>query len=174
MKHYFNHLWNRLEAISVLDTDSPGERRQKVTLVMIAFFCSLTGLISVTRGIFISRPIVEVLMPSIFVIIVGMALFTYFFTKRFAILLYPFLIMILCIPVIFQIGIGGFSGQGSVPIIFWSILAPFGSLMFQTIRKATWWFMSYLAFFFIFLILLFSHHKYFYISLINCYYQQHS
>jgi signal transduction histidine kinase len=134
-----------MEKISVLDTDPPRERRRKVTLVMITIFCCLTGVISITQSIITSRPFIQVLMPLIFIVIVGISLFTYFFTKRFAVLLYPFLIMILCIPVFFQVSIGGLSGQGSVPIIFWSILAPFGSLMFQNIRKATWWFVAYLA-----------------------------
>jgi signal transduction histidine kinase len=153
MKHFFYNLWIRLERISVLGTDSPGDKRQKVTLVMIAIFCCLTGLLSITQGLVTSRPFIEVLMPFIFTIVVGTALFTYFFTKRFDLLLYPFLIMILFIPIFFQMSIGGFSGQGSVPIIFWSILAPFGSLMFQNIRKATWWFFAYLVLVFIFLII---------------------
>ncbi|UCE17772.1 MAG: hypothetical protein JSV84_12935 [Gemmatimonadota bacterium] len=151
MKRVFYTLWNRLERISVLDTDSPAQRRQKVILVMIALFCCLTGVISIAQGIRNSRPLVEILMPLLFTIVVGTALFFYFRTKRFPHLLYPFLIMILFIPVFFQISIGGFSGQGSVPIIFWSILAPFGSLMFQDTRKATWWFVAYLVLVFLFL-----------------------
>ena len=145
MKRFMHRLWNHLERISVLDTDSPGERRRKVTLVMIAVFCCLTGVTTITQNLITSRPFIEVLSPLTFTLIVGTALFTYFLTKRFALLLYPFLIMILCIPVFFQISIGGFSGQGSVPIILWSILAPFGSLMFQNIRKATYWFAAYLV-----------------------------
>jgi signal transduction histidine kinase len=90
-------------------------------------------------------------MPSLFTTVVGLALIIYFFKKRIAILLYPFLIMILIVPILFQISIGGFSGQGSVPIIFWSFLAPIGSLMFQNSRKATWWFIAYLLLFFTFL-----------------------
>ena len=36
MQRFFYTLWNRLQRISVLDTDTPGIRRQKVTLVRIA------------------------------------------------------------------------------------------------------------------------------------------
>ncbi len=151
MKNHFSNLWNRLERASTLETDSPREKRQKVTLVMIALFCCLTGVISITQGLITSRPVIEILMPFSFNIVVGTALFIYFITKRFGILLYPFLIMILCIPAFFQSSIGGFSGQGSVPIIAWSILAPFGSLMFQDIRKATYWFVAYLFLVIIFL-----------------------
>jgi signal transduction histidine kinase len=145
MRNYFRGLWNRLDRISTLDTDSPGERRQKVVLVMTATLCCLTGIVSGTRSVIISRPYIEVLMPYSFAVIVGIAIWIFFFTKRFNLLLYPFLIMILFIPVFFQISIGGFSGQGYVPIIFWSILAPFGALMFQNVRRANWWFLAYLV-----------------------------
>jgi len=145
MRRYFFDFWNRLVRVSVLETDTAGEKRQKVTLVMIAAFCTLTGVLSIAQNLITSRPIVEVLMPLTFTVVVGIALAVYFYSKRFATLLYPFLTMILCIPVVFQIGIGGFSGQGSVPIILWSVLAPFGSLMFQNSRKATWWFVAYLV-----------------------------
>ncbi len=145
MKKYYYNLWNYLERICVLETDSPARRRQKVTLVMIAILCCFTGLITITNSLINSRPIFEVLMPLTFTLIVGIALVIYLYTKRFTILLYSFLTMILCIPVFFQISIGGFSGQGSVPIILWSILAPFGSMMFQNTKKATWWFIAYLV-----------------------------
>jgi signal transduction histidine kinase len=145
MRHYFITFWNHLERISVLETDSPGQRRQKVTLVMIALFCCFTGVISIAQNLITLRPIIEVVVPLTFTVIVGTALIIYFYTKRFAILLYSFLTTILCVPAFFQISIGGFSGQGSVPIILWSLLAPFGSLMFQNTRKAAWWFVAYLV-----------------------------
>lgn len=144
MKKYYQNLWDYVERICLLETDSTTRRRQKVTLVMIAIFCCFTGLITITNNLINSRPIIEVLMPLTFTLIVGIALVIYLYTKRFTILLYSFLTMILCIPVFFQISIGGFSGQGSVPIILWSILAPFGSMMFQNTKKATWWFIAYL------------------------------
>jgi signal transduction histidine kinase len=151
MRHFLYDFWKKLEQISVLDTDPPAERRRKVTLVMIAVFCCLTGVMSITWNVITSSPFVEILMPLLFTSVVGIASFTYFITKRFALLLYPFLIMILCIPVFFQISIGGLAAQGTLPIIFWSILAPFGSLMFQNIRKATWWFAAYIVLVLIFL-----------------------
>jgi signal transduction histidine kinase len=145
MRQTFIKLWSHFERSVVLEADSPGKKRQKVTLVIIAAFCCFTGLITVTQNIIVTRPFVEVLMPFTFTLIVGTALTVYFLSKRFAILLYPFLTMILFIPVFFQISIGGFSGQGAVPIFLWSLLSPFGALMFQNIRESTWWFMAFLA-----------------------------
>jgi signal transduction histidine kinase len=145
MKPHFQILWNHLENVSTIETDSPGERRRKVTLVMVSAFCCLTAVLSITNSIITSRPIIEILMPLIFIIVVGIAMFIYVFTKRFSILLYPFLVMVLCIPVFFQMSTGGFSGQTSISIIIWGILAPFGALMFLNTRKATWWFIAYLS-----------------------------
>jgi signal transduction histidine kinase len=53
--------------------------------------------------------------------------------------------MILCIPVFFQWSVGGFSPRGATTIVFWSLLAPFGALMFQGMRKALWWFIIFLV-----------------------------
>ena len=151
MKQFFYNFWSFLEKISTLETDSPSKRRQKITLVMVAIFCCITGVITVTQNVMSSSPFIHILMPLLFTTVVGAALIVYFFSKRFVALLYPFLIMILSIPILFQISIGGFSGQGSVPIIFWAFLAPIGSLMFQNSRKATWWFIIYLVLFLFFL-----------------------
>jgi signal transduction histidine kinase len=147
MKQFLYNFWNQFENRSTLETDSPSERRKKTTLVIIAILCCITGLISIAQTIINSRPIFERLMPLSFTTVVGAAVILYIYTKRFAILLYPFLVMILIIPIFFQISIGGFSAQGTVPIIFWSFLAPIGSLMFQDSRKATWWFVAYLVLF---------------------------
>ncbi len=157
MKNYLYKFWIRLEKISVSETDSQSIKRKKVTLVLISIFCVLTGIISAAQNLIMSRPVIEVIMPGIFTITVGTALLIYFITKRFPILLYAFLIMILCIPVFLQMVTGGFSGQGSVSVIFWSILAPFGSLMFQNVRKASYWFAAY----FVLLVAALSLDKYF-------------
>ena len=112
MKDFVSNLWSHLESVCTLETDSPREKRQKVTLVMIAAFCCHTGVLSITQSTITSRPIIEILMRFSFNIVVGTALLIYFSTKRLATLLHPFLMIILCIPVVFQASIGGFFGTG--------------------------------------------------------------
>jgi len=46
-----------------------------------------------------------------------------------------------------QWSLGGFTASGV--LMLWSILAPFASLMFQNIKKATWWFLAYLMLLFL-------------------------
>ena len=94
MKNMFKNLWMFFEKNSVLETDSPSERRRKVTLVMLTVLCCLSGVLVVTRNLIISRPFIEILMPGTFVMIVGIAFVVYLYTKQFAYLLYPFLTMI--------------------------------------------------------------------------------
>jgi signal transduction histidine kinase len=144
MKNLFFIAWEGLQKVSTFETDSPGERRRKLTLVIVAVFCCLTAVLSIINSIINSRPLIDIFNPLIFLTIVGIAMFIYFLTKRFSILLYPFLFTVLFIPVSFQMSTGGFSGQTSVWIIIWAILAPFGALMFLNVRKATWWFVAYL------------------------------
>jgi two-component system NtrC family sensor kinase len=144
MKRLFHNLWLRLERASVLKSDSPDTRRRKVTLAVIAIFCCLTGLYTGAHNYISAGLGVDVLLPFLFATIVGAALILFFLTKRFGVLVYAFLVMILCIPVFFQMSTGGFSPPGVVTIIFWALLAPFGALMFQNSRKATWWFLAYL------------------------------
>ncbi|MCP4632855.1 MAG: GHKL domain-containing protein [candidate division Zixibacteria bacterium] len=145
MVKLYHGLWNSLEKACALETDSGSDKRRKITLVLIAILCCLTGILSVTWNYLMSNPLSSIVLPFIFTSVVGIAVISFFFTKKFSILLYSFLFMILCIPVVFQWSVGGFTGNpGSVIIILWAILAPFGSLMFQDSRKALWWFSAYL------------------------------
>ncbi len=50
--------------------------------------------------------------------------------------------MILWNPIAMQLSLGGFAASGVVMI--WSILAPFCALLFQSMRKAAWWFAAYI------------------------------
>ena len=102
MKNHFNNLWRRLENISTSEKDPPAEKRRKVTLVLIAILCCFTGIVAGTRSCLISDPIKSVLIPYLFATVVGLAVLLFFLTKKFPILLYSFLFMILLIPAFFN------------------------------------------------------------------------
>ena len=95
MKQYLTGLWNRFEAVSVLETDSPEEQRRKMTLIVITILCCLTGIASGIRTYFLDGIAAGTIMPFIFSTVSGMAILIYLITKRFTILLYSFLILIL-------------------------------------------------------------------------------
>jgi len=143
MKHALYNLWNRLERLCTLDTDSHEERRHKVTLVVLTGLCVIASIVWGTLYYAILGPTITVFITYGFTVVLGTALLIHFITKRFTLLLYPFFIMILWNPIAMQWSLGGFSASGG--LMFWSILAPLCSLMFQNIRKATFWFIAYIV-----------------------------
>jgi signal transduction histidine kinase len=145
MGHFLANLWNTVEKASALETDSPEMRRRKVTLVVVALLSCTMGIITGTNSYITSGLRADALIPYLFTTVIGLALLMFFLTKRFSILLYPFLVMMLWLPVLFQWSAGGFSVPGATSIIFWSLLAPLGALMFQNTRKALGWFLAYVA-----------------------------
>jgi adenylate cyclase len=130
------------ENVSTLDTDSPEERRRKVTLVVITGLCTIASVLWGTLYFAIFGPITATFITYGFTVVLGIALLIYFITKRFAFLLYVFFLMIFWNPIAMQWSLGGFAASGV--LMLWSILAPFSSLLFQNVKKATWWFLAYL------------------------------
>lgn len=132
-----------LEKASTLEADTLEERRRKVTLVVLSGICLCASVMWGAMYYAILGPTVTVFITFGFTFVVGGALLTFFATKRFALLLYPFFLMILWNPIAMQWSLGGFAASGV--LMTWSVLAPFCALMFQTVRQAIWWFAAYLV-----------------------------
>ncbi len=94
MKRSLYNFWSFLEKSCTLDTDSPEERRSKVTLVVITGLCSIASVIWGTLYYAIFGPIITTFITYGFTVVLGAALLTYFITKRFAFLFYVFFLMI--------------------------------------------------------------------------------
>jgi signal transduction histidine kinase len=142
MKKNLYHLWNRLEKALVLNADSPEQRRRRATLIVISSFSVITGIIAGTNTWLTSGNTIHILIPYSFSLVVATAILAYFINGKFPVLLYTFLFMTLCTPVIYHWSLGGFTFP-STPM-FWPILAPIGALMFLDVKKAMWWFAAYL------------------------------
>ena len=143
MRRTLSELAARLERVGALETDTLEVRRNKVTLLLISGICFCASIVWTTLYYAIFGPVLAVLVTFSFTAVVGAGLLVFFASKRFALLLYPFFLMILLVPVALQWSLGGFAASGVV--MTWSVLAPFCALMFQTVRKAIWWFGAYLA-----------------------------
>ncbi len=143
MNEVLRDLWTRLESACTLETDPVEERRHKVTLVLLCGVCFFASMVWGALYYAILGPTVTVFITYGFTAVVGTALLVFFLTKRFGLLLYPFLLMILWNPIAMQWSLGGFAASGV--LMGWSILAPFCALMFQSRRKPVWWFAAYLA-----------------------------
>ena len=147
MKHALSTSWHHLESICTLGTDSPEERRSKITLVVITSLCTVAGMIWGTLYYAILGPVIAAYLAYGFSVVVGTALLIFFITKRFNLLLYVFFFMVLWTPIAIQWTLGGFAASGV--LMSWSLLAPLCALMFQGIRKALWWLSVYLGLLFI-------------------------
>jgi class 3 adenylate cyclase len=142
MRLVFSSIWKQLEKLCTSDSDSSDIRREKVTLVVITGLCTLASIIWGAMYYALLGPTTTTYITFGFTVIVGMALFIFLITKRFSLLLYVFFFMIFWNPIAMQWSLGGFAASGV--LMLWSLLAPFSSLMFQNIKKATGWFLTYL------------------------------
>jgi len=147
MSLVFSNIWKQLEKICTLDCDPSDIRRKKVTLVLITGLCTLASIIWGTLYYALLGPTITTYITFGFTVIVGIALLIFLITKRFSLLLYVFFFMIFWNPIAMQWSLGGFAASGV--LMLWSLLAPFSSLMFQNIKKATGWFLAYLILLFI-------------------------
>ncbi len=147
MKQSLYHFWSFLEKSCTLDTDSPEERRRKVTLVVITGLCAIASVIWGTLYYAIFGPTTTTFITYGFTVVLGITLLIYFINKRFGFLLYVFFFMIFWNPIAMQWSLGGFTASGV--LMLWSLLAPFSSLMFQNIKKATGWFLAYIMLLFL-------------------------
>lgn len=142
MKQSLYHFLSFLEKSCTLDTDSPEERRRKVTLVVITGLCAIASVIWGTFYYAIFGPATTTFITYGFTVVLGIALLIYFINRRFSFLLYVFFFMIFWNPIAMQLSLGGFTASGV--LMLWSLLAPFSALMFQNIKKATGWFLAYI------------------------------
>jgi adenylate cyclase len=138
---FFQRSLGFLEKLVTLDNDVPEERRRKITLVVITALCTFASFIWGSLYYVILGPTTTTFITYGFTVVLGIALIIYFLTKQFTLLLYAFFFMILWNPIAMQWSLGGFAASGV--LMLWSILAPFSSLMFQNIKKATGWFFAY-------------------------------
>lgn len=111
-------------------------------LLIISIGCTIAGIF--WGGIYALFGLYRgVIPPFIFSIVVGSALIHYRLKRNYYVLLYTQLTMVLVIPTVLQWAIGGFHKSGVVAL--WSLIAPFGAIIFQNTRKALFWVFIYLA-----------------------------
>ena len=144
MKRAFSLLWNWIEKSSIRETDTPELRRRKTTLVVVAILTCVAGALSLVIAYIQRGPLPNLALPSLYVIVVGSSLLAFRVTKRFGLLLHPFLFMMLLTPAVYQWSTGGLAGAGAVTLVLWSLLAPLGALMLQGLRHAVVLFLIYL------------------------------
>ena len=83
MKNSLYHFWSFLEKSCVLGTDSPEERRRRVTLVVITGLCIIASIVWGTLYYGIFGPTTTTFITYGFTVVLGVTLLIYFITKGF-------------------------------------------------------------------------------------------
>jgi adenylate cyclase len=117
-------------------------RLQKTLLVLgsIMFIAAgaVWGLIYISFGEYIAGSI-----PLDYAIVSTLSLITFHLTHRYQPFLFIQLLLILFLPFLLMIALGGFIRSSAV--ILWSLLSPLGALLFDEPRRAMRWLVAYLS-----------------------------
>jgi adenylate cyclase len=83
------------------------------------------------------------LIPLTYSVVSGASVGFYRLTHRFGVFRFTQLLLILLLPFALHFALGGFVGSSAV--VLWSLLAPFGALLFDVPRRAQLWFGAFVA-----------------------------
>jgi serine phosphatase RsbU (regulator of sigma subunit) len=132
---------NRFAKAGSLPSDTEELRLRKAALIFLAGTYTLAGIVwgmaYLALGLSASGSI-----PLSYSVISGISLLYFFKTKQYKFFCRSQLTLILILPFILQLSLGGFSASGGV--IIWSILSPVGALMFAGPMRAGPWFLTYM------------------------------
>jgi adenylate cyclase len=132
----------RLAAVGVDPTDPEDERLRKVTLTLAATLMATMAIVWVATywslGLWRSGAI-----PFAYQLATVAGLVAFARTKRFGPFCTSQLFMMLALPVLLQASLGGFQTSSAVEL--WAVTAPLGALLFMGVRRATPWFVAFVA-----------------------------
>lgn len=128
--------------IGIDPADSDDIRLQKSSLamgsIMFIFAGALWGILYFSFGEFIAGSI-----PFGYAIFSSLSLIIFHLTRRYRPFLFTQLLLILFLPFLLMIALGGFIKSSAV--ILWSLLSPFGALLFDEPRQALRLLVAYLS-----------------------------
>ena len=124
------------------EADDEEVRRQKRLLVAVALMVIPAAL--VWGGIYLAFD--EPLAGSIPLSYAAVSLFSiavFGFTRRYGLFRFSQLVIILVLPFLLSLALGGFVDSGAV--VLWSLLCPMGALLFAGRRQAVGWFLAFVG-----------------------------
>ena len=132
----------RLAELGVDPTDSDDERLRKVTLTLAAMLMATMAIVWVATywslSLWRSGAI-----PFTYQLATVAGLMAFARTKRFGPFCTSQLVMMFALPVLLQASLGGFQASSAVEL--WAVMAPLGALLFLGARRATPWFVAFVA-----------------------------
>lgn len=135
-------LIHRIEGIGEDPSDSIELRSQKQVLVLVS---ALVAVLSIMWGAvywMLGEPLAATI-PWTYTASVGVSLLFFAATARYYAFRSIQLLLILLLPFLLQLALGGFVDASAV--IIWSLLAPLGALAMAGRRQAVLWFVAYAA-----------------------------
>lgn len=143
LQHLIEIWTDRFAKAGSLPSDTEELRLRKAVLIFLAgaytFAGIVWGLAYLALGLSASG-----IIPLSYSTISSISLLYFFKTKQYEFFCRGQLALILILPFILQLSLGGFSDSGGV--IIWSILSPLGALMFAGPLRAIPWFLAYMLF----------------------------
>lgn len=137
-------MWARLlrgiERIGEDPSDSIEVRAQKRLLVVVSIVVAIMA-IGWGAVYFASEEPLAASIPWTYTVAVSVSLVLFGTTKRYAAFRFTQLLLILMLPFLLQVALGGFVNASAV--IIWSLLAPLGALAMMGRREAVPWFVAY-------------------------------
>jgi adenylate cyclase len=132
----------RLAELGVDATDPDDVRLRKVTLTLAAMLMASMAIVWVATywslGLWRSGAI-----PFAYQLATVVGLMVFARTKRFGPFCTSQLVMMLALPVLLQASLGGFQASSAVEL--WAVTAPLGALLLLGVRRATPWFVAFVA-----------------------------
>ena len=131
----------RLIEIGCIPTDSAEERLRKSIMTIMVIPYSLAsiiwGLYFMRNGIVISG-----IIPLVYAVVSLTTFFHFIYTKRYNIFRFFQVFLVLVLPFLLQLTLGGFSQSSGM--LLWSCTAPFIALFFYDVKIAKKWFYALL------------------------------
>lgn len=128
--------------IGVAPGDRDEVRLQKSSLVLGSFMFIIAG---AAWGVlyFLFGKVAAGAIPFSYAIFSLLSVIAFHFTRRYDIFLFSQLLLILCLPFLLMIALGGFVESSGV--ILWSLICPLSALVFDGPRRAFRWLAAYLG-----------------------------
>ena len=122
--------------------DSDEFRLQKSSLVLGSIMFIIAGALWGILYFFFRQPIAGAI-PFSYAVVSFVSVIFFHFTRRYESFLFSQLLLILFLPFLLMIALGGFVDSSGV--ILWSVICPLGALIFEKPGKALRWLVAYLA-----------------------------
>ena len=122
--------------------DSDEFRLQKSSLVLGSIMFIIAGALWGILYFFFRQPIAGAI-PFSYAVVSFLSVILFHFTRRYESFLFSQLLLILFLPFLLMIALGGFVDSSGV--ILWSVICPLGALIFEKPGKALRWLVAYLA-----------------------------